>query len=523
LLNLARRKIIVSHAPTSENSIFARSNRRHFFRTGLPARVKFLPQLCLCLLAWSVLPLHAVDLAALRVGDAASADIVTPVALDVVDAAATAALQSDRARQIPAVFRSFPDATNAMAREFLAAFAQARTNFLAEMAGEFHSTTLDATAVASPDFERLVTGFGVENRKFPVSDELAAEWARGGDGRDIREKLLAALQQTAARRVRPDALPDGMIVGDEIRLVPVAEADQKISPAAVEQSPLAPAASLTTVSDVRAQFRRGFPDGQQLFARALAAFIRPNCLPDAPFTQLSRGMAVCQLVVVNHFDAGDTLVRRGGLIDAKTRAALAALNEKLHSAPAAVAESPKPSAPAPVAARSPALNPPAPALKAGVRHKGLIVTLAGISTGALLVFAWQVSRGKKRAPGRVTAVRTTEPPPVAGDAAKAGLAPEVAHAVREAVVQELATQRRELLLAQQAATEEVATLVRRLDELQVPMQERLHAYETRIQALEKELAIRTEENRELLKAKIEMTRRQLAAELAATTTTSVTA
>ena len=38
--------------------------------------------------------LHASDLTARRVGDVAEADIITPVALDVVDAAATAALQS---------------------------------------------------------------------------------------------------------------------------------------------------------------------------------------------------------------------------------------------------------------------------------------------------------------------------------------------------------------------------------------------------------------------------------------------
>jgi hypothetical protein len=90
----------------------------------------------------------------------------------------------------------------------------------------------------------------------------------------------------------------------------------------------------------------------------------------------------------------------------------------------------------------------------------------------------------------------------------------VAQAVREAVQQELASQRRELLVAQQAATEEIAALVRRLDELQVPMQQRLQTYEGRIQELEKELTLRNEENRELLKLKIEMISRQLATERA---------
>ena len=48
------------------------------------------------------------------------------------------------------------------------------------------------------------------------------------------------------------------------------------------------------------------------------------------------------------------------------------------------------------------------------------------------------------------------------------------------------------------------------------MQDRLRSYEERILNLEKELAERSQENRELLRLKIEMTRRQLAAESAQT-------
>jgi hypothetical protein len=80
------------------------------------------------------------------------------------------------------------------------------------------------------------------------------------------------------------------------------------------------------------------------------------------------------------------------------------------------------------------------------------------------------------------------------------------------VVQELAAQRRELLRAQENAAMEMVALIRRLDSLQAPLQERMRAYESRIQELEKELAARTEENQELLKLKIEMLRRQLETE-----------
>lgn len=97
-------------------------------------------------------------------------------------------------------------------------------------------------------------------------------------------------------------------------------------------------------------------------------------------------------------------------------------------------------------------------------------------------------------------------------AARADLAPHLAQALKEALVQELASQRKELLQAQQIATAEIAQLTHHLDELKAPIQERLRSYEMRIQELEKELSARTEENRELLKLKIEMMRHQLEVE-----------
>ena len=107
------------------------------------------------------------------------------------------------------------------------------------------------------------------------------------------------------------------------------------------------------------------------------------------------------------------------------------------------------------------------------------------------------------------------PAPSSGEqlvATRDALAPLLAQAVKEAVVQELAVQRRELLRVQESAALELVSLIRRLDALQTPLQDRMRAYETRIQELEKELAARTEENQELLKLKIEMLRHQLETE-----------
>ena len=85
-------------------------------------------------------------------------------------------------------------------------------------------------------------------------------------------------------------------------------------------------------------------------------------------------------------------------------------------------------------------------------------------------------------------------------------------ALKNAIVQELAAQRRELLSAQQAATKELTDLARRLENVQTPMVERLRAYEERVAELEKELLEQSRENRELLKVKIDALKGQIEVE-----------
>jgi len=95
---------------------------------------------------------------------------------------------------------------------------------------------------------------------------------------------------------------------------------------------------------------------------------------------------------------------------------------------------------------------------------------------------------------------------------QSSLAPTMVDALKNAVVQELAAQRRELLAAQQAAAAELTQITRRLESVQTPLLERLRAYEQRILELEKELSDQARENRELLKLKIDLLRDQIETE-----------
>ena len=82
--------------------------------------------------------------------------------------------------------------------------------------------------------------------------------------------------------------------------------------------------------------------------------------------------------------------------------------------------------------------------------------------------------------------------------------------------QRLLSERTQMLDVQKTAATELAELEHRLDELHAPLQERLRAYEKRVAELEKSLAAKGQENRQLLEAKIQLTRKQLETERART-------
>ena len=92
---------------------------------------------------------------------------------------------------------------------------------------------------------------------------------------------------------------------------------------------------------------------------------------------------------------------------------------------------------------------------------------------------------------------------------KSRLMPQLARWMMGELLQKLMHQRSGLLTSQQRAEQEVAELEQRLEKLHAPLEERLRAYERRIAELEKDLASKGDENRELIKAKIDTARKRL--------------
>lgn len=453
--------------------------------------------LACCLALWGAGSVHARDFTAWRVGDTADQEVITPVALDVIDAQATAARRAEALAKTPAVFRVISSITNTMVVKVSAAFAEAHANFLAGLQQKFQQTSLNETAVQSAAFADFVAAFNAQNKKFPVTAALAAQWAQGESGLATQTNLVEQLLTTTSRPVRPDTEADGLEPGDTVRLVPVRSSKETVTLDKAEQrGTIVPLTSVTTVTRLRGLFRRDFSTEDQAVARVLATYIHPNAELDTNLTQQARERAVSRVAaVVQHYAAGQAVVRRGQVLDAKAKSALAQLNEILPPEPAS---QPVPVAtpvkiPKPEVQPVPALNnPPA-------KNLWPVAVIAAVSTLALLgIWRWLLASRRRSA--------------VTVPALPAELAPQIAEMLKLAVVQELAVQRRELLQTQQIAAEEVVRLMHRLNELHAPSQERLATYERRIVELETELSVRTEENRELLKLKIDLLRQQIETE-----------
>lgn len=512
--------------------------------------VKFTRLLAIVAATLLAVSAQAKDPAAYKIGDVADTDLSTPVALDVIDPQATATLKSSEALKTPAIFESYPAATNEVVRQFSSVFAATRSDFIASLLDAFHQAPLTNSVIASPDFNYFVTAFDTKYKNFPISTSLAAIWAQGGSGALQENALLALLMQTMAQPIRPDAQLT-FVLGDTVQLVPVNDPDQRPSLENASHGQIITSTSIITLSQARAELRSQFSQENQLFARALAEMLVPDCAPDKNLTQAARDQAVNGLVVDNHFDAGQIIIRRGETIDSRTKAALDELNEKLmpgvltrqiaaeqaqelreeqqaqqekEQAELALQQQQEAQQERDLAqtdaqrerAQASAMQQQAMLAQSQerashARNIWLATACVVISVIALVVL-WLSYRQRRTTVGPITVPATLSRAEQKSPVVSSEFAPHLARAVKEALVQELAAQRREMLSVQQTATTEISELVRRLDQLQIPLQERLRTYEMQIQQLEKDLAVRTEENRELLKMKIEMMRRQLEAE-----------
>lgn len=157
---------------------------------------------------------------------------------------------------------------------------------------------------------------------------------------------------------------------------------------------------------------------------------------------------------------------------------------------------------------------------ASTGRDAVVWLIAGALTLIVGLMAWLVLTLKKREVVAVSALPAADPKLLKDSATPPGPAPspanqelkeralaELTEFAKESLVQGLYSQRNALLETQRQAQQELAQLEARVVALQLP--ERIQAYEKRIADLEKELATRSGEVRELISATLLLMRQKL--------------
>jgi hypothetical protein len=259
-----------------------------------------------------------------------------------------------------------------------------------------------------------------------------------------------------------------------------------------------------------------FPAGQEEMGRFAESFVRVNAYADPALTAVLRDRRLEGVTVNDTYEAAQVVVRKGQTIDRKALDAIAVLREKSLIGTLQTKLEQERSVSGQIAAQT----------------KWIAGGLGVVCLALILVF-WRL-----RARLATALVPVLENPALPSGEQKAlpdgtgndqwrsrALAAEGkaerAHAairsgmlgwMREKIFQAVFRQRAELLSVQQKAEAEMQELEQRLEQLHIPLQERISAYEKRIAELEDELAAKGEENRELLGARISVAKQQLSVE-----------
>jgi 7TM-HD extracellular len=495
-----------------------------------PAPRMLLPALAIVGIALSGL---ASDVAEYRLGDVITNDIVTPVTMTVLDAEATQALKDKAAGQsLPMIFRYDVSARAAVDAQLRESFTQARSNFLFQVQDSFRRPRLTGDQMVSEQFQILTESFKRRNPAFPLTLEMAMEWASGNVLVPEQITLCARIHQAMAGLINDENLTDPPPPGNEVLLVPVKGETETLTLADADARGTNESwANLLSLSEARQGLRELFSPADEELAKFAAVCLRANCFGEKELTRAAHARQTQPKFVTDHYEIGQIIARKGQVVDAKILAALTQLQARTPARQPTTSVAQKP---------APEKNAPAPTEVERMRasNRLLLGALAVTGTMLLLLLAWLALR-PRRGPVTMPALadRPTAPPLLSAGhdtglitarpdsweqrALAAEQKAERAHAairegflaqLNEKLVGSLASQREQLLEAQRSAAVEMAEMEQRLNELHAPLQERLRAYETRIAELERALAAKGEENRELIKAKIALMQRQLRTE-----------
>ncbi len=454
-----------------------------------------------------------------KLGDVATEDVITPVQLRVINPDATDALKEKVAQQVPSIVRQTVPATAEAEADLRAAIASARTSFLAVLKIALNGRTPVVADIDSPAYVAAIRQFGSEAPRYLPLSRLAPLWVRGAADEPLEETLLEPLREVMTQPIVADKMEDTLPSNRPVELISVQTQTERPT-----MSELETVGTLITVGKViglgraRRVVESYFLSGEEELGQFAAEFVRINAYPAPDLSEILRAKRLDGVTVNDTYEAAEVLVKKGQTIDRKALSALAAVREKSLIG----------------ALQTKLDQEQTVAGRISEQTKWIAAGLAGMCIGLVLIFrrlrprpgtalvpvsaGYQPWPGSEQAalPGETGSDQSWRERAMAAEA-QAARAQEAIRAgamgmMRETVFQTLSTQRAELLSAQQHAEAEMRDLEQRLEQLHAPLQERIKAYEKRIEELEQDLAAKGEENRELIGARIHVAKQQLNAE-----------
>jgi exonuclease VII small subunit len=286
--------------------------------------------------------------------------------------------------------------------------------------------------------------------------------------------------------------------------------------------------NLVTLEKLRQDALKGIAPSDQATAKCVTGFIQPNLIYDLELTRQARARRVESINAADRYAAGQRLVAKGDVVNTRIKLALDELRsrtaaERVQATAAMERTSIEGQAAAARRAAETARRTNRwlfAGLGAAVVVLGALIAvgilrrrvLARASLDSSLAMV-NLHDGAVDDPAwRERALAAEARAQKATAMLRASLLPHLARWMMNELVQRLLSQRSEIVTGQQKAEREVAELAARLEEVHAPLEDRLRAYEQRIAELEAELAAKGEQNLDLIKAKIETTRKKMEGE-----------
>ncbi len=452
-----------------------------------------------------------------KLGDVAAEDVITPVRLVVPNPEATEELKRKMAPQIPFIVLRTPQSVSGAERTLRQSIATARATFLAALKAALPDRVPSTADLQVPAVAAAIqqAGHGLAP-DLPLA-QLAPLWAAGADDTPVVESLLRPLRQVMAQPVVDNKADSPLPANQPVRLIPVKSPEERPSVQDLETAgTTVSAGKVISLWRARRLVETYFPPAQAEMGRFAASFVEVNAYADGALSAVLRDRRMEGLAVNDTYEPAQVVVAKGQPVDRKALRALAVLRERSLIGTLQTRLEQEQTVAGQIAGQT----------------KWIAGGLTFVCLALILIF-WRL-----RARPALDLVALGETPALPGAAAKAlpsgnsnepwrhralaaeGRAERAHEAIRsgvmgwmrERVVQTLFHQRAELLSAQQRAEAEMRELEERLERLHIPLQERVAAYEKRIAELEKELAAKGEENRELIDARISAARQQLSLE-----------